>query len=108
MGTCGLLVSGCAADASLEVVDLASSAIVGEEAQAQDPRRPIVLVAGMTQDEETVAPLATALRAKGFDGIRGRRGGSFAHAAAGPVPARRGRQPVPGARACSSCAQERP
>jgi triacylglycerol esterase/lipase EstA (alpha/beta hydrolase family) len=62
----GLLVSGCATDASLGVVDLSTGAIVGEDAGAAPPR-PIVLVAGMTQDEATVAPLATALRAKGFD-----------------------------------------
>lgn len=57
----GLLASGCAADASLGTVDLASGAIVN------DARRPIVLVAGMTQTEDTVAPLVAALRAKQFD-----------------------------------------
>jgi triacylglycerol esterase/lipase EstA (alpha/beta hydrolase family) len=54
-----LLATGCAADVSLENVDLASGAITNA--------RPIVMVAGMTQTEETVAPLVAALRAKQFD-----------------------------------------
>lgn len=56
----GLWMSACAADVSATSVEDNSQALVG-------PRRPIIMVAGMVQDEATVAPLTEALQAKGFD-----------------------------------------
>jgi triacylglycerol esterase/lipase EstA (alpha/beta hydrolase family) len=60
---CWLIANGCAAD-GLDDVEVSAGAIVSEPAQAT---RPIVLVAGMTQNEDTVAPLAAALRAREHD-----------------------------------------
>jgi triacylglycerol esterase/lipase EstA (alpha/beta hydrolase family) len=54
----GLLASACAADAT-RVENESQALVVGQ--------RPIVMVAGMAQDEATVAPLTDALHAKGFD-----------------------------------------
>ena len=60
---CWLIASGCAAP-GFDDVEVSAGAIVSEKAQAT---RPIVLVAGMTQNEDTVAPLAMALRAREHD-----------------------------------------
>ena len=56
----GLLWSACASDTAGALADTNSQALTLE-------RRPIVMVAGMVQDEATVAPLTDALRAQGFD-----------------------------------------
>lgn len=60
---CFWLASGCAR-AGTDDVEVSAGAIISEPA---DATRPIVLVAGMTQTEETVAPLAAALRARAHD-----------------------------------------
>ncbi len=72
-----LLASGCA-DGASDGQDLAADEIAFEDddpslfaarvgAETAEPARPVVLVAGLMQDEETVAPLAEALRAQGLD-----------------------------------------
>jgi triacylglycerol esterase/lipase EstA (alpha/beta hydrolase family) len=68
-----LLASGCAGDTPTEA-DLATDEVATDietqarfQGQAQEPARPIVLVAGLLQDNNTVAPLAKALRARGLD-----------------------------------------
>lgn len=60
----GLLVLGCTAgDESDSPVELEALALV----EGADSVRPVVLVAGLMQDEATVAPLADVLRAQGLD-----------------------------------------
>jgi triacylglycerol esterase/lipase EstA (alpha/beta hydrolase family) len=59
----GLFASACAADASAAFVADESQALTGNG----ESRRPVLMVAGMLQNEETVAPLTDALHAKGFD-----------------------------------------
>ena len=56
----GLVASACAMSGPGAVVEEESQALISA-------RRPIVMVAGMMQDEATVAPLTDALRAQGFD-----------------------------------------
>lgn len=63
VGALGVLALGCAGDAST-LEERASGTGVGAGVGSN---RPIVMVAGMLQDEQTFAPLTDALKAQGYD-----------------------------------------